>query len=218
MLAALGWNVSGLERGLKTPWLCSGKQGPHALELALGALHTRRLCGPTKTQLSEHCAVLAGVAFGVGLGLALLLVCMTLGQRACCPRPRRFQSVPPGGKAASDVELGAKDLGVGPSPGPELGGIGDTPAPTPAPWLGSDPAKGSVQGSRALSRAGSLQASRAASRQGSFTGRAWRSWRRMEEIGPAGGLEVTGLREGRPVVLYDGPLGKVPHDLMFHVL
>ncbi|KAK9833325.1 hypothetical protein WJX81_006517 [Elliptochloris bilobata] len=43
---------------------------------------------------------------------------------------------------------------------------------------------------------------------GSFTGRGERAWRRMEEIGPAGGLEVTGLRKGRPVVLYDGPLGK----------
>ena len=52
------------------------------------------------------------------------------------------------------------------------------------------------------------QGSRPLSRTSSFTGRV-RAWRRMEAIGPAGGLEVSGLREGTPVVLYDGPLGKV---------
>ena len=154
------------------------------------------------------------MAFGAALALALVLVCMTLGQRECCPRPKRSRSVPLGGKPAPDIELGAKGPSLGPSAGPDLGRgeNREAPAPSPAPWPGSEhPGKGAAQSNGALSRAGSLQASRAASRQGSFTGRGWRSWRRMEELaGPAGGLEVTGLRDGRPIVLYDGPLGKVP--------
>lgn len=57
------------------------------------------------------------------------------------------------------------------------------------------------------------QGSRPLSRTSSFSGRV-RAWRRMEAIGPAGGLEVSGLREGTPVVLYDGPLGKVRGRLL----
>ena len=191
----------------------SGKHRPHTLANACSTPHSvlARNAGETS---SERGAANAGVAFGAALGLALVLVCMTLGQRACCPRPKRSRQAPLGGKPAPDIELGAKEPGVGPSagPGPGPGEIREALAPAPAPWPGGDPGKGGAQGNGALSRAGSLQASRAASRQGSFSGRAWRSWRRMEELaGPAGGLEVTGLRDGRPVVLYDGPLGKVPN-------
>ena len=69
--------------------------------------------------------------------------------------------------------------------------IADAPAPTPHErWPGAGhPGKGSCQ----VSRGGSLQGSR----QPSFTGRTARSWRRMEDVGPADGLEVTGLRGGQ---------------------
>lgn len=190
----------------------SGKQRPHTHANACSAPHSV-LARSAECTPSDRAAAHAGVAFCAALGLALVLVCMTLGQRACCPRPKRSRSVPLGGKPAPDIELGAKDPGLGPSAGPGTGPgeIGEAPALLPAPWPGGDPGKGAAQGNGAMSRAGSLQASRGASRQGSFSGRAWRSWRRMEELaGPAGGLEVTGLRDGRPVVLYDGPLGKVP--------
>lgn len=181
----------------------------------LAALNTQRFArNASNMHIDFSSTAHAGVAFGAALGLALVLVCMTLGQRACCPRPTRSRAAPLGGKPAPDIELGAKDPGLGldpAGPGTGAGEIREAPAPAPAPWPAGDPGKGYAQCNGALSRAGSLQASRAASRQGSFSGRAWRSWRRMEELaGPAGGLEVTGLREGRPVVLYDGPLGKVP--------
>ena len=190
----------------------SGKHRPHTLANACSTPHSVLAHNAGETS-SERGAANAGVAFGAALGLALVLVCMTLGQRESCARPKRSRSVLLGGKPGPDIELGAKEPGLGPSAGPGTGPgeIREALAPAPAPWPGGDPGKGATQGNGALSRAGSLQASRAASRQGSFSGRAWRSWRRMEELaGPAGGLEVTGLRDGRPVVLYDGPLGKVP--------
>ncbi len=142
----------------------------------------------------------AGVAFGAVLALALCAACLAAAQRACWPSRRRA-GLAPGKELPADVELGT--LG-------KPYDIADAPAPTPlGRWPGGGhPGKGSCQ----VSRGGSLQGSR----QPSFTGRVARSWRRMEDVGPADGLEVTGLREGNPVVLYDGPLGKVGPPTAFN--